>query len=119
VNRGSFRRSCIEALRSIVDLSPLILGSLLIALVATTPGRASMSCHFQSPISPISPIGPTSPVPVESPPVPQVTVEGPVLRAVPAPPNLIPWVIGLVVVVIVVGVVLYWRSRREGVEGSE
>jgi len=116
VNRGSFRRSCIEALRSIVDLSPLILGSLLIALVATTPGRASMSCHFQSPISPISPI---SPVPVESPPVPQVTVEGPVLRAVPAPPNLIPWVIGLVVVVIVVGVVLYWRSRREGVDGSE
>lgn len=116
MNRGSFRRSRIEALRPIVDLSPLILGSLLIALVATTPGRASMSCHFQSPISPISPI---SPVPVESPPVPQVTVEGPVLRAVPAPPNLIPWVIGLVVVVIVVGVVLYWRSRREGVEGSE
>jgi len=116
VNRGSFRGTRIQALRSIVDLSPLILGSLLIALVATTPGRASMSCHFQSPISPISPI---SPVPVESPPVPQGTVEGPVLRAVPTPPNFIPWVIGLVVVVIVVGVVLYWRSKREGAEGSE
>ncbi|TKJ28951.1 MAG: hypothetical protein CEE40_10125 [Chloroflexi bacterium B3_Chlor] len=113
MNRGSFRGTRIQALRSIVDLSPLILGSLLIALVATTPGRASTSCHFQSPISPISP------VPVESPPVPQVTVEGPVLRAVPTPPNFIPWVIGLVVVVIVVGVVLYWRSKREGAEGSE
>lgn len=113
MNRVSFRRSRIEALRSVVDLSPLILGSLLIALVATTTGPASTSCHFQSPVSPISP------VPVESPVVPQGTVEGPVLRAVPAPPNFIPWVIGLVVVVIVVGAVLYWRSKREGVDASE
>lgn len=108
MNRLSFWRARVEALRPVVDLSPLILGSLLIALVATTTGRAATSCHFQSPVSPISPVA------VESPPVPQGTVEGPVLRAVRAPPNLIPWVIGLLVIVILVGVVLYWRSKRGG-----
>jgi len=83
-----------KKLRSLLSFLPLILASILIALLATRAESASTYCLFQSPI------GPTS--------TPRV------LRAVATPPNFVPWVIGLLVITIVVGAILYWRSRREG-----
>ncbi len=109
--------------RQLVGLLPLILLSVLIALMATAAGPVSNICLFQSPVSPLGPPeeSPVTPVaPAEgSPTPPPATVEGPALVAVPTPANLTPWVIGLLVTVIVVGAVLYWRRRREGGEGSE
>jgi hypothetical protein len=102
-------------LRSLVGLLPLIVASVLIALVATAAVPASTYCSFQSPVSPVSPVGPT---PGQTPAIPTGTVAGPALVAVPVAPNFLPWIIGLVVTAIVVGLVLYWRGRREGGEGS-
>ena len=100
-----------EELRSVLNLLPLFVGATLIAMLATRAGPAATECHFQSPVMP-------------SPVMPQETVVGPtptvaVLKAVLVPPNLTPWIVGLLVVIIVVGGILYWRSRREGSEGSE
>ncbi len=99
-----------KELRALLDFLPLILGSILIALAATTAGPASTHCLFQSPVAP-SPVMPqeTAVSPTATPPA---------LTAVPTPPNFIPWVIGLLVIIIVVGVLLYWRSGRKGGEGS-
>ena len=110
-----------DELRSLLDFLPLILVSILIALLAAMAGPASTQGLFQSPVSPIGTSPIESPV-VSSPAVPQGTAASPtltarVLTAVPATPNLIPWVIGLLVIVIVVGAILYWRGRREGGEG--
>lgn len=111
-----------KELRALLDFLPLILGSILIALAATTAGSASTHCLFQSPVSPVSPLPIESPV-VPSPVMPQETAVSPTatppaLTAVATPPDFIPWVIGLLVIIIVVGVLLYWRSRRKGGEGS-
>lgn len=99
-------------LRSLVGLLPLIVGSVLIAFVATAAVPASTYCSFQSPVSPVA----TSPL--QSPTVPEATATGPALVAVPVAPNFLPWIVGLVVTAIVVGLVLYWRGRREGGEGT-
>jgi hypothetical protein len=111
-----------EELRSSLDFLPLILVSVLIALLATAAGPASTDCHFQSPVSPTSPLATVAPV-TPSPVMPQETAVGPtptvpVLRAVPVAPDFVPWAIGLLVVIIVVGAIFYWRRRREGGEGS-
>lgn len=111
-----------KELRSLLGFLPLILGSILIALLATTAGPASTYCLFQSPVSPVSPPPIESPV-APSPVMPEETAVGPTatrsaLMAVPTPLNFVPWAIGLLVTIIVVGVVLYWRSRRKGGEGS-
>lgn len=111
-----------KRLRGVVDFLPLILGSILIALLAMTVGPASNDWLFQSPVSPVGPLPTEVPV-VPSPAMPQETTLAPtptppVMRAVLTRPDFIPWVIGLLVVTIVVGAVLYWRSRREGGEGS-
>lgn len=103
---------CRDILRGGRELAPLILLSVLIAFLATASAPASTQCLFQSPVSPLG-------APEGSPTVAQGTVEGPALIAVPAPPNFVPWVIGLLVTVIVVGGILYWRRKREGGEGSE
>ena len=123
MNRRSFGRKTDQSdgVRQLGDLLPLILLSVLIAVLATAAGPASNMCFFQSPISPISPISP----PEASPAAPQVTatprgtVEGPALVAVPTAPNFIPWAIGLLVIVIAVGSVMYWRHRRAGGEDNE
>ncbi len=112
-----------DELRSLVGFSPLILGAVVIALLATTAGPASTYCLFQSPVSPISPLPIESPA-VPSPVTPQETVAASptstpsVLTAVPTPLDFIPWFVGLLVIVAVVGAVLYWRSRRKGEEES-
>lgn len=111
-----------KQLRSLVEFLPLILGSLLVALLAMTVGPASNHWLFQSPVSPVGPL-PTEPPLVPSPAVSQETALAPtstppVMRAVLTRPDFIPWVIGLLVVTIVVAAILYWRSRREGGEGS-
>ncbi len=113
----------VDSARQLVGLLPLILLSVLIALMATGAGPASNICLFQSPVSPLgtpetSPVTPLAPA-EGSPAPPTATVEGPALVAVPTPTNLTPWVIGLLVTVIVVSAVLYWRRRREGGERSE
>jgi hypothetical protein len=109
-----------ERWRPVVSLLPLLVASILIVLLATTAGSAPVACFFQSPVSPISPVSSEAPA-AASPAVAQETPVGPtptpgVLRAVPTALNFWPWVIGLVVIVLVVGAVLYWRSRREGEE---
>jgi len=102
-------------LRSLVGLLPLIVASVLMAFVITAAVPASTYCSFQSPVSPVSPVGPT---PGQTPAIPTATASGPSLVAVPDAPNFVPWIIGLLVTAIVVGLVLYWRGRREGGEGS-
>lgn len=99
-----------EELRSLLNLLPLFLAAALIAVLATRAGPASTRCLFQSPVMP-SPV-----MPEETAVGPTPTV--PVLVAVPVTPNFVPWVIGLLVVIIVVGAILYWRSRRERGGGS-
>jgi hypothetical protein len=111
-----------EELRSLLDFLPLILASIMIAMLATAAGPASTACHFQSPVVPTSTLAAVSPV-APSPVMPQETSVGPtptapVLTAVPVTPNLVPWVIGLLVIIIVVAVMLYWRRGREGGEES-
>ncbi|NIN67083.1 MAG: hypothetical protein GTO63_20785 [Anaerolineae bacterium] len=120
MNRRSFGRKTdrSDGVRQLVDLLPLILLSVLIALLATAAGPASKMCFFQSPISPIAPPE-ASPAAPQVTATPRVTVEGPALVAVPTAPNFIPWAIGLLVIVIVVGSVMYWRQRREGGEDNE
>jgi hypothetical protein len=120
VNRRRFGRKTDQSdgVRQLVDLLPLILLSALIAVLATAAGPASNVCFFQSPISPISPPE-ASPAAPQATATPRGTVEGPALVAVPTAPNFIPWAIGLLVIVIVVGSVMYWRHRREGGEDNE
>lgn len=95
---------CSDKVKSVVGLLPLILGSVLIALLGMTTAPAPTYCFFQSPISP-----PGTESPVSTPPV---------LTSVRTPLNFIPWAIGLLVIIVAVGLILYWRSRRKGGEES-
>lgn len=113
---------CVKEMRSLLGLVPLLLGSMLVAALAMAAGPASTEHLFQSPISPVSPVGAETPA-IPSPTVPQATAPAPTptptaLRAVPTPPNLLPWLAGLAVVVVVVVLVLFWRSRRKREEDS-
>lgn len=93
--------------RSWAGLLVVLMGSLLIAFLATAAGPTADGWLFQSPVSPI---GPT---PGESPTEPQETATGPALVSVAAAPNFAPWLIGLAVIVIVVGGAMWWRGRKE------
>jgi hypothetical protein len=101
----------------LVGLLPLIVVSLVVAflVVGTVPGSANGL--FQSPISPVSPIGTIGPTPEVPPASPEATVAGPALVAVPAAPNLVPWLVGIIVVAAIVGAAMLW-SRRRGTGGG-
>jgi hypothetical protein len=119
----------VQRCRSMGGFLPLLVGSVLIALLATAAGPTSSGWLFQSPVSPIvpspseSPSAPqatvTGPAPGESPAAPQATVTGPALVSVPAVPNFLPWVIGLLAVVGVVLVAMWWRGRKKEGGASE
>jgi hypothetical protein len=111
--RRSTSHIAVQRCRSVGGLLPLLVGSVLITLLATAAGPTSSGWLFQSPVSPISPS------PGVSPAAPQETVTGPALVSVPAVPNFLPWVIGLLVVVAVVVVAMWWRGRREEGGASE
>lgn len=102
----------------LAGLLPLIVVSLVVAflIVGTVPGSANGL--FQSPISPVSPISPIGPTPEGSPGAPEGTVAGPALVAVPAAPNLVPWLVGIILVAAIVGAAMLWSRRRGKGEGS-
>ena len=91
---------------------PVLLGSVLIALLVAAAGPSSTEWLFQSPVSPIGP-GPGG-----SPGAPEGTVTGPGLVAVPAAPNFVPWLVGILLVAAIVGAAMSWSRRRGKGEGS-
>jgi hypothetical protein len=97
--------------RALTSLLPVMLGALLLASLAIAAGPSSANWLFQSPVSPIGS------VPAGTPGAPEGTVAGPALVAVPAAPNFLPWIIGLLVVAAIVGVAIVW-SRGRGERGS-
>jgi hypothetical protein len=123
----------VQLCRSMGGFLPLLVGSVLIALLATAAGPTSSVWLFQSPVSPIgpspgptpsgwafqSPVSPIGPSPGESPTAPQATVTGPALVSVPAVLNFLPWVIGLLVVVALAAVAMWWRGRKKEGGASE
>jgi hypothetical protein len=111
--RGSTSHIAVQRCRSLGGLLPLLVGSVLIALLATAAGPTSRGWLFQSPVSPIGPAA------GETPAAPQGTVTGPTLVSVPAVPNFLPWVVGLLVIVAVVVVAMWWRGRKEEGGASE
>jgi len=102
----------------LVGLLPLIVVSLVVAflVVGTVPGSANGL--FQSPISPVSPISTIGPSPEVPPASPEATVAGPALVAVPAAPNLVPWLVGIILVSAIVVAAMLWSRRRGKGEGS-
>jgi len=112
------RKLCLTAARlrrveELISLLPLVLGSLLIASLAMAAGPDPVNWLFQSPISPVGP-GPAG-----SPSTAEGTVTGPALVAVPASPNFIPWIVGILVVGAVIGAALMWRRGSEEGGGGE
>jgi hypothetical protein len=99
--------------RSLTGLLVILMASLVIAYLASAAGPTAHGWLFQSPLSPIGP------GPGESPVAPQETATGPALVSVPAPPNFVPWLMGLAVIMVVVGVTMWWRGRREEGRGTE
>ncbi|HEM62279.1 MAG TPA: hypothetical protein ENO24_08310 [Chloroflexi bacterium] len=98
--------------RPVIDLVPLLLGSVVVALLAMAAAPASGEWFFQSPVSPLRPI-PTSTLSV-----PQPTVTGPALVSVPATANFLPWILGVLVVGGIVAAALFWR-RDKGERGED
>ena len=102
------------------DLLSVLLLVALSVLFAHLVAKAGVAGpRFQSPTSPISPISPLSPV--ESPPtvVATPTVGGATVTPTPFPlvavrtrPNLLPWVIGILVIGVVFGFAIYLRGKR-------
>ncbi|MCJ7618597.1 MAG: hypothetical protein MUP64_00060 [Anaerolineae bacterium] len=99
-------------------LLPLVVGSIVVTLLATAASPEPMDWFFQSPVSPVSPISAISPTPEGPPGAPEGTVAGPALVAVPAAPNLVPWLVGITLVAVVVGAGMLWSRRRGKGEGS-
>jgi len=98
--------------RPVIDLVPLLLGSVVVALLAMAAAPASGEWFFQSPVSPLGP-SPTS-----TPSLPQPTATGPALVSVPAPANFLPWILGVLVVGAIVAAALFWR-RDKGERGED
>ena len=113
LRRRSLSASRVRRLDGLASLLPLMLGSLLIASLAMAAGPAAVNSLFQSPISPLGP-GPTG-----SPSAAEGTVTGPALVAVPASPNFIPWIVGILVVGAIIGAALMWRRGSEEGGGGE
>lgn len=99
----------IGAKGSITSLFPMMVVALLVAFLATTAGSSSAEWLFQSPVSPISPVGPTA---TQLPAAPEATAAGPALVAVPAAPNFLPWLAGILLVAAVVVLAMLWSKRR-------
>ena len=125
----------IQGAGPLAKLLPLVVGSVLVTLLATAASPEPMDWFFQSPVSPVSPMGPSpegsptdwlfespvspiSPSPEGSPGAPEGTVAGPALVAVPAAPNLVPWLVGIILVAAIVGAGMLWSRRRGKGEGS-
>lgn len=113
VRRLSLTATRVRRLEGLISLLPLVLGSLLIASLAMAAGPDPVNWLFQSPISPLGP-GPTG-----SPSAAEGTVTGPALVAVPASPNFIPWIVGILVVGAIIGAALMWRRGSEEGGGGE
>ena len=110
--------SRIQGAGSLAKLLPLVVGSVLVTLLATAASPEPMNWFFQSPVSPVSPISTIGPTPEGSPAAPEGTVAGPALVAVPAAPNLVPWLVGIILVAAMVGAAMLWSRRRGKGEGS-
>lgn len=110
--------SRIQGAGSLAKLLPLVVGSVLVTLLATAASPEPMNWFFQSPVSPVSPISTIGPTPEGSPGAPEGTVAGPALVAVPAAPNLVPWLVGIILVAAIVGAAMLWSRRRGKGEGS-
>jgi hypothetical protein len=108
----------IQGAGSLAKLLPLVVGSVLVTFLATAASPERMDWLFQSPVSPVSPISPIGPTPEGPPGAPEGTVAGPALVAVPAVPNLVPWLAGIVLVAAIVGAAMLWSRRRGNGEGS-
>jgi len=96
----------------LASLLPVMLGAILLASLAIAAGPSSANWLFQSPVSPLGSI------PSGTSGAPEGTVAGPALVAVPATPNFLPWIIGLLVVAAIVGAAIVW-SRGRGERGSK
>ena len=86
----------------------VFLGSVSISLLVAAAGPSSTDWLFQSPVSPIG----------AGPGAPEGTVTGPGLVAVPAAPNFVPWLVGILLVAAMVGAAMSWSRRRGKGEGS-
>jgi hypothetical protein len=103
----------VEGWRPLAGLLPLLVGSVLVALLATAAGPTSSGWLFQSPVSPVGPTPSGSSV------TPQGTATGPALVSVRVAPNFVPWLVGLAVIVAIVGVTMWWRGRGQEGGASE
>lgn len=108
----------IQGAGPLAKLLPLVVGSILVTLLATAASPEPMDWFFQSPVSPVSPVATSGPTPEGPPGAPERTVAGPALVAVPAAPNLVPWLVGIILVAVVVGAGMLWSRRRGKGEGS-
>lgn len=115
-------------LKGLVSCLPLAVVSVWLVFLMTGPGRVRSGGLYQSPTSPL-PISPIpSPVTEEAvgpsiiSPTPSLVEEavGPStfapLIAVPTQPNYLPWLLGFLAIIGVVGGVMLYRRRR-GDEG--
>jgi hypothetical protein len=93
--------------RHLAELTLVFLGSIVVALLVAGAGPSSGEWVFQSPVSPLAPGAGGSPS------VPQGTVTGPGLVAVPAASNFLPWLVGILLVAAIVGAAMLW-SRGSG-----
>jgi hypothetical protein len=99
--------------RSSAGLVVVLFASLLVSFLAMAAGPTAEGWLFQSPVSPVETS--TGQAEVE----PEETAAGPALVSVPLGLNFAPWLIGLAVIVVIVGAVLWWRGRREEGGASE
>lgn len=103
---------------STAGLLPLFIGSVLVAVAVVAASQPVGDWSFQSPVSPIIPVSPVTPTPESPTAVPEETVVGPGLVSVPAAPDFVPWLVGIVLVAAVVVAATLWSRRRGKGEGS-
>lgn len=108
----------IQGAGSLAKLLALVVGSVLVTLAATAASPEPVEWFFQSPVSPVSPISTIGPTPEVPPASPEATVAGHALVAVPAAPNLVPWLVGIILVAAIVAAAMLWSKRRGKGGGS-
>jgi hypothetical protein len=116
--RLSVAMARIHGVGSLAKLLALVLGSVLVTLAATAASPEPTDWFFQSPVSPVSPISTIGITPEVPPASPEATVAGPALVAVPAASNLVPWLVGILLVAAIFGAAMLWSRRRGKGEGS-